>query len=708
MTDTLNPNVEGNFVRTIASSLSFCVYFLLGLMYQIFFNVASAQLFESETIKNFYGRVQLIIGVFMVFKLAITILQGIMDPEKFMGNKEGFGTIITRVVVALIMLAVIVPINVPDVQNANSYEKYINNNGLLFGTLYSLQDRILSGNTLGRLILGTTDTSEDPDAVDQTGKTEAQIQQEKLVQSANIFSSTILKGFLRINLVPEDERVDDDETNPENWYCGDHLTDDHRTVIDMYNQLDISPIVLLSDPVVKAKCNFNWQASVPGLKLIAGKSKYLFAFNFILALIVGAIFLVLLVAFTVDIAIRSIKLAILRLLAPIPIISYVEPKSAKDGMFASWVKALTSTYLDLFLRLAIVYFVIFIIQDMMVNGIIIDQAGGIVGITSCIFIWIGLFFFARMAPKFIKDILGLKGPGMSNLGLSGVLGGAAAFIGGAGATGAMAGVLSSMNAGAMAAAQGKQAPPAWQTGADLAAQIKTGDPKAKGGLINSLNDRLMREAGINRARKLYGVTANGVAMAKDNMYATQGNASELQDYYNRLTQGQLTAAEMDEVRAAGGLDANGNISEDYRLSKYNEMSKAQTLAAKAKSHYDEVKKFADSHRISPSFEEKYRISLRERVGRGDNSRDREDYHAGHYDSRTGAYVRTSDRRDEHQTVSDRILGRPTDWRDTTASDYREHADNRWDPNKYSGDTNTMHDNPDRDRDTPTAGGPPPR
>ena len=148
MTDNLEPGVVGNLIRSLGSALNFCVYFLLGLMYQIFFNVASAQLFESETIKNFYGRVQLIIGVFMVFKLAITILQGIMDPEKFMGNKEGFGTIITRVVVALIMLAVIVPINVPDVQNANSYEKYINNNGLLFGTLYSLQDRILSGNTL--------------------------------------------------------------------------------------------------------------------------------------------------------------------------------------------------------------------------------------------------------------------------------------------------------------------------------------------------------------------------------------------------------------------------------------------------------------------------------------------------------------------------------------------------------------------------------
>ena len=58
-------------------------------MYQIFFNVACAQLFESETIKNFYGRIQLIIGVFMVFKLAVSILQGIMSPDQFSDPKSG-------------------------------------------------------------------------------------------------------------------------------------------------------------------------------------------------------------------------------------------------------------------------------------------------------------------------------------------------------------------------------------------------------------------------------------------------------------------------------------------------------------------------------------------------------------------------------------------------------------------------------------------
>lgn len=676
-TEWLDPDIIGNMLRTLGSVLNSCVYGLLSAMYQIFFNVSSAQLFESETIKNFYGRIQLIIGVFMIFKLAVSILQGIMDPEKFISGKEGgFGSIITRVIVALIMLTVISPINIPDVQDANSYEKYINNNGLLFGTLYSLQDRILSGNTLGRLILGTTDGADD--SSDSSSST----QQEKLKRSANIFSSTILKGFLRINMRPEDEWVDENDNNPQNWYCGEHLNDsDISDALTVYNQLDVSTGALLSSNMIHAKCNVEGG--------FFGDKKFLFYFNWIISFVIGIVFLVILVGFTIDIAIRSIKLAILRLLAPIPVISYIEPKSAKDGMFASWVKALTSTYLDLFLRLAIVYFVIFIIQDMMVNGIVIDQAGGMVGIISVIFIWIGLFFFAKMAPRFIKDALGIKGTGMSNIGLSGIMGGAATFVGGGSAKGAMAGALSSMNAGVMAAAQGKQAPPAWQTGADLAAQIKTGDPKAKGGLVNSINDRLMRDAGINRARKLYGVTAAGLDVAKKKMFDDEKAYNHSQDLYDRFVRGNMEQTERDAL-----LAAHGGNREATRRALMSDMENKKKIYAKSKSNYEDAKKFGDSHRISPSFEEEHRRSWRERLPGSESIMRRPDM----YNERGKGYT-------AHQRFRDRIQGSREDWDDFDSP----RTDNRWSPyTSRNIDPNARHDNPDINIDTPQAGGPPPR
>ena len=48
---------------------------------------------------------------------------------------------------------------------------------------------------------------------------------------------------------------------------------------------------------------------------------------------------------------------------------------------------------------------------MIVHGVIMDVGDGVIGILSMIIIWIGLFIFAKQAPKFIKQVLGIKEEG---------------------------------------------------------------------------------------------------------------------------------------------------------------------------------------------------------------------------------------------------------------------------------------------------------
>ena len=48
-------SVISDIVRTIFSFLDRPAYWLLGIMYQLFFNVASADLFSNDTIMKFYG-----------------------------------------------------------------------------------------------------------------------------------------------------------------------------------------------------------------------------------------------------------------------------------------------------------------------------------------------------------------------------------------------------------------------------------------------------------------------------------------------------------------------------------------------------------------------------------------------------------------------------------------------------------------------------
>lgn len=679
MTDYMNANTINDLIRSIFAFLDKVAYWLLGIMYEILFNVASADIFSNETIKNFYGRIQLIIGVFMIFKLAVSIIQGIVNPDTFTDKKSGFSSIITRIIFALVMLTVLTPINIPGA--TEEYEVQLNNNGLLFGTLYSLQYRILQNNTLGRLILGTNETGDE--YISGADK-----QSEKLKQSANIFTSTILKGFVRINL----KENATDETVADNRVCS-YIDQD---TLNAYTALDASPNQILS--LINASCEYQgggFSDILGTFKRLAGKDRYVFAYMPVVSTAVAIVFIYILLGEIITIAIRTVKLAVLRLLAPIPIISYIDPKSEKDGAFGSWMKALTSTYLELFLHLAVIYFVIFLIQDMIVNGIVINTGTGIIGIISMIFIWIGLFFFIRQAPKFIKDILGVKGSS-ANIGLSGLLGGTAALFGGGGLSGAAAGALSGYEAAIQGVNSGKGAPigGAWRNGSDLAAQIRTGDAKAKGGIINNMNDRFMRNAGIRAAERDYGVTANGIALAKKRYKDLEAEASAIQDQYNRYSQGHMSTDEIGRFENANAQAINdymtnkGYSREDaIRAAMYDRVTASQKAAVTAKSNYEDAKKFGDAHRVTPSFEEEHRRSLRERVGLGDNPVHRDDYRA------------SSGRRTGHQTIADRVLGSPEEWRDDVSAT-NQRTDNRWNPGTGGGnDNNAIHHDANMNTDT---------
>ena len=391
-------------IRKILSFFDRAAFWLLGLVYELFFNVASADLFANSSLMKFYGRMQLILGVFMMFQLALTILKGIVNPDTITDSKSGGAMqFVYRIAVSLVLLTLLVPF---ETGRSNEFEKQISNNGLLFGTLYSLQNRILANNTIGRLVLGTNETN--------YFSTDLSAGRETLRTSARVFTSTILKGFYRINLLPESSRPKhedgkDDAIFNDNRVCQDF--DD--AMLNAYTRVDADPGEIIS--MVNETCsNSSIQGKKSLLSIFRGNKYYRFAYNGFISMIVGFVFVVIMFSFTIEVAVRSVKLAVLRIIAPVPIISYMDPKGSKDNAFNTWVKTLSSTYLDLFIRLATIYFVLFIIQSMITNGVVINYGTGVIGVMSVIIIWIGLFAFAKQAPKFIRAIFGLKdeGPGL--------------------------------------------------------------------------------------------------------------------------------------------------------------------------------------------------------------------------------------------------------------------------------------------------------
>ena len=222
-----------------------------------------------------------------------------------------------RICTALVMLALIVPINIPSA--SNEFEKQINNNGLLFGTLYSLQHRILTNNTIGKVVMGVGDNDGDSNYMVGTDN-------ESFKKAADTFTSTILKGFYRINLVPESERKheegkEDDQIN-DNRVC----TDIEPDVINEYKKIDANPGTIIDFINITCEPDFSWKNHFVLTKYTEGTKKYAFTFMPVVSSIIGIVFVLILLGFCVDVAVRAIKLAILRLLAPIPIITYMDPK----------------------------------------------------------------------------------------------------------------------------------------------------------------------------------------------------------------------------------------------------------------------------------------------------------------------------------------------------------------------------------------------
>ena len=142
MTDLMQNEIVDRTIRTIFATLDSVFFFILRGVYQVFFNVSTAEILSNELIRDFYYRCQLVIGVFMLFKLSVTILEGIMDPARVTDKKYGAGKIISRIITSLVILALITPINIPN--PSNKWEEQLNRNGIIFGALYSLQDRILT------------------------------------------------------------------------------------------------------------------------------------------------------------------------------------------------------------------------------------------------------------------------------------------------------------------------------------------------------------------------------------------------------------------------------------------------------------------------------------------------------------------------------------------------------------------------------------
>ena len=242
------------------------------------------------------------------------------------------------------------------------------------------------------------------------------------------------------------------------------------------------------------------------LNMTDTNSSYVYYYMWPLTTLCGIILVFILVGIAVDVAIRVFKLMILQMIAPIPVMTYIDPKASTDGAFNSWINTFTTTYLDIFIKLGTVYLLLLLVKEFFSGklfGNVYKTLGFASGNFVMIFLIIGLFQFAKEAPKFIKDALGIKDSGGGSFmgkALSGMAGAAAGFAGGL-ATGGLSGGLSGIMTGASSGLAGKPGQAFAQVRDEQAKLLGKTPGGIKGKLQNQAMQRsVMKHTGLSKKK----------------------------------------------------------------------------------------------------------------------------------------------------------------------------------------------------------------
>lgn len=348
-------------LRTLCGQLAAILYNFIIDLYNVFMIVARAEILDNKYIQAIYNRVGMILGLFMLFKLVFSLIQSLVDPNKFTDEKKGFAGIIKRVVIAIVLLGI----------TPSLFDLAFDVQKMIVGTENS------SNNIIYKFII-------------------ADAEYEDTASFGNTIASDIYFSFykenepLKLMEGVEIEYPDGEATIKVINY--DYLkTSIKNGTLDFYDTVDY-------------------------LSLTNG-GIYVIDWNEIFSIGMALVIIWLLISYTIQVATRVVQLAYLQLVAPVPILSYI---SDPDGAFQKWIKQCTTTYLDLFLRLAIIYFIIALSGQILnifsdVGGKLEESTGLKPGDSEVIwvklFLIIGLLMFGKKVPELLKDLFPASGGG---------------------------------------------------------------------------------------------------------------------------------------------------------------------------------------------------------------------------------------------------------------------------------------------------------
>ncbi len=360
------------------AALDKVAYFLLAAAYTIFLAVSQLDIFSTEAGGTIYNeicaRFYSALSIIMIFVFAYFLIMMIVDPD---GGQKKASTQLVKDVVLSIVLVIVLP--------------------TIFGYMSLFQKHVLTNNTIGALIIGGNGT-----IADNPGKQ---------------ISMIVFTAFFH----PQGTMYSD-------YFGNDGKMIDHDAALsvckgphDIGNKDSSGNTVEVStdDDVCEAWVEGleSWENSTGwGIDAISGRAKlrdtvgdeggmeYLWILSTAAAVAVAYFFF----SYTLDVGTRAVKLGFLQLIAPVPVMLKMFPQTKKT--FDTWFAEIKKCYLDIFIRLAVIFFIVKLCT--MVPAFLSAIFGStstvegnfLIKAIATVCLILGLLKFAKEAPGLMKTI----------------------------------------------------------------------------------------------------------------------------------------------------------------------------------------------------------------------------------------------------------------------------------------------------------------
>ena len=382
-------------------SLNDMVYRIIELLYKVFMAVTNVNLFSDEAFDKITSRVYIVMAIAMLFIFAYNIILMIINPDD--KKSTGQTTQFVKDVVISLVLIILLPV--------------------IFNYMAVLQRHILNSNIIGQIIISDTGgTEENCDyseytilnnaGIDSTSNVTDNLNQQcqyyitrsPAERGASSIAPTLFSAFYHPTKFGFYECKSYLESCKGNQGCyNNDITDESEEKMCAFYFYDIT-LARYTGTLKPFSDDANFYNKVR-------REDDSFEFNYLLAFVAGILAVYMFVCYTIAIGVRVAKLGFLQILSPIAVMMRMIPKQ-KDAFFDKWVKQLTSTYFDVFIRLVIIYFSLFAISLVpdVINSLLNAFDGSfLVKALAIVVVILGILKFALDAPALIKEFIGDTG-----------------------------------------------------------------------------------------------------------------------------------------------------------------------------------------------------------------------------------------------------------------------------------------------------------